>query len=162
MIRPVKLSDAAEICDLYNYYIENTPTTFEDKPLQYIAMEERIRRISEKYPYLVREEDSGEINGIAYVNTWKERGAYKYSGELSIFVRNGFQGQGMGRQLMEQLLKDVRKANIHALIAGIVVPNERSVALHKKFGFTKVGQFNEIGYKFSRWLDLSYWELILK
>ena len=160
MIRPVNPDDAAAICAIYNYYIENTTVTFEETPLWPDVMEERIRKISAKYPYLVWEAD--EINGYAYINTWKDRSAYRFSAEVSIYLRNGFQGRGMGHKLMERLLEEVRKTDIHCLVAGIALPNERSVALHEKFGFRKIAHFEEIGCKFNKWLDVGYWELILK
>jgi phosphinothricin acetyltransferase len=166
MIRPVNTADAAAICSIYNYYIENSTVTFEEKPLSEAEMEERILDISSNYPYLVLEEKGGafpgEINGYAYVNRWRERSAYRFAAELSVYVRNGFQGQGMGRKLMERLLEEVRETDIHSLVAGIVLPNDRSVALHEQFGFKKVAQFWKIGYKFDKWLDVGYWELFLK
>jgi phosphinothricin acetyltransferase len=76
MIRPVKQSDAEAILGIYNYYIENTVITFEEIPLSLDEMSARIRNISAKFPYLVRE-DEGEVTGYAYVNTWKDRTAYK-------------------------------------------------------------------------------------
>jgi len=153
--------DAAEICAIYNYYIENTTITFEEAPLQTADMEGRMREINLKYPYLVLEDEAGVVNGYAYVTTWKERSAYKYAAELSIYLRNGFQGRGMGTALMEKLLEEVRKTKIHSLIAGITIPNEKSITLHEKFGFKRVAYFTEIGYKFDQWLDVGYWELMV-
>ena len=167
MIRPVIPADAAAICGIYNYYIENTAISFEEKPLQTHEMEERIRKISANYPYLVWEEESGqsasgEINGYTYANTWRERSAYRYAAELSIYVKDGLQGRGMGKRLFEKLLVDIRKTNIHVLVAGIVLPNDRSVAFHEKAGFIKTAHFKEIGFKFNKWHDVGYWELLLK
>ncbi|MDR1566369.1 MAG: GNAT family N-acetyltransferase [Treponema sp.] len=161
MIRPVKLSDAEEICGIYNYYIENTVITFEETPLPAREMEERIWKILSKYPYFVWE-DEGEVTGYTYINTWKERAAYRYAAELSIYLKNGRQGQGTGRLLLTRLLEEVRKTDVHALVSGITLPNDRSVGLHEKSGFKKIAQFNEIGYKHGRWLDVGYWELVLK
>jgi len=160
MIRTVTPADAPAICAIYNHYIENTVITFEETPLETAEMEERIGKITARYPYLVWEED-GTVNGYGYVNTWRERSAYRYSAELSIYLRDGFQGRGMGRKLMERLLEEVRKTEIHSLMAVITLPNDRSVALHEKLGFRKVGRFEEIGYKFNTWLDVGFWELIL-
>ena len=164
MIRQVNPADGAAICGIYNYYIENTTFTFEETIVQISEMEERIRKICAKYPYIVMEEESGhgEVNGFAYINTWKERSAYRFSAEVSIYIRDGFQGKGIGRKLMERLIEETRIAGIHSLVAGITLPNERSVALHEKIGFSKIAQFKEIGYKFNKWLDVGYWELLLK
>jgi len=167
MVREMNIKDAAALCAIYNYYIENTIITFEETPLQTAEMEERVRKISANYPCLVWEDEAadtagGEINGYAYISTWKERSAYRYAAELSIYVRHGFQGRGMGNKLMERLLEEVRKTKIHSLVAGITIPNEKSIALHEKFGFKKVAHFAEIGYKFGKWIDVGYWELIVK
>ena len=161
MIRSVKESDAAAIRDIYNYYVENTVITFEEDPLSIAEIEERIRKISVKYPYLVLE-DEGETKGFAYANTWKERAAYRNSAEISVYLKNGCQGKGLGKTLLGNLLAEVRKTGLHALVAGITLPNERSTGMCESLGFKKIGQFNEIGYKNGRWLDVGYWELIIK
>ena len=164
MLRSVCAADAAAICEIYNHYIEKTTISFEEMPLEISAMQERILGISGKYPYLVWEDDNAEgrqINGYAYINTWKERSAYRFSAEISVYVRHGFEGRGTGRLLMENLLKEVRKTSIHSIVAGITLPNDRSIALHEKFGFKKIAQFEEIGKKFNKWLDVGYWELLL-
>jgi phosphinothricin acetyltransferase len=123
-------------------------------------MGERIRAVIAKYPWLVWEE-AGEVTGYAYVSTWKERISFRFSAEVSIYIRTDSQGKGIGRELFGRLLDEVRKTNIHALVSGITLPNEASVALHEKFGFTFISRFNEIGYKLNKWLDVGYWELIL-
>jgi phosphinothricin acetyltransferase len=161
MIRPVTPGDSAAICAIYNYYVENTTHTFEETAVSPEEMEERIRIISAKYPYLVMENNSGEVTGFAYVNTWKERSSYRFTAEISIYVKESCRGMGMGRSLMEELLGEIRKTNIHSVVAGIVFPNDRSIALHEKFGFKKIGQFNEIGFKFNQWPNIGYWELLI-
>jgi phosphinothricin acetyltransferase len=161
MIRPVKIEDASSIRTLYNYYIENTVITFEEIPVSVEEMESRIKKVSAKYPWFVWEE-SGEILGYAYVNTWKERAAYRYSVEDSIYLKNGCLGKGIGRSLFARLLEEVRKTEIHTIVAGITVPNDQSTGLHEKFGFKKIAHFNEVGFKQNRWLDVGFWELILK
>lgn len=160
MIRPVKPGDALSIVNIYNYYIKNTVISFEEIPLSVKDMEERILKISARYPWLVWEE-SGDLTGYVYVNTWKEKSAYRYAAELSIYIKQGFQGKGMGRELLNRLLGEIRKTNLHVLVAGITLPNEASVALHEKFGFKKAACFSEIGFKSGQWLDVGYWELIL-
>ena len=161
-IRPVSPADGAAICAIYNYYIENSIVTFEETTLQTIEMEERIRMICAKFPYLVMDDEACQIIGYAYINTWKERSAYKFAAEISIYLRNNFLGRGVGSRLMEGLLDEVRKTDIHSLIAGITLPNDSSIALHEKFGFRKIAHFSEIGYKFDKWIDVGYWELVLK
>jgi phosphinothricin acetyltransferase len=160
MIRPVRPGDAASIADIYNYYIETSVITFEEIPLSVREMEARILKISAQYPWLVWEEP-GDVTGYAYVNTWKERAAYRYAAELTIYLDHGFRGKGMGRELLSRLLEEVRKTAIHVLVAGITLPNEASVALHEKFGFKQIARFNEVGFKLDKWLDVGFWELIL-
>jgi phosphinothricin acetyltransferase len=160
MIRLVKPGDAAVIVNIYNYYIKNTVITFEEMPVSVNEMEARIRKIAAQYPWLVWEE-AGDVAGYAYVNTWKDKSAYRLAAELSIYIKNGFRGKGMGRELLSRLLEEVRKTNIHVLVSGITLPNEASVALHEKFGFKETARFNEIGFKMDKWLDVGYWELIL-
>lgn len=163
MIRPVDPADSDAIRSIYNYYVENTHACFEETAVPAADMEERIRKISEKFPYLVWEEETNrhEIAGYIYANTWKDRSAYRFSAELSMYVKDGFLDRGIGRKLMEGMLEDIRKAGIHSLVSGIVLPNDRCIALHEKFGFKKIAQFEEIGFKFNRWYDVGYWELKL-
>lgn len=154
------MSDAPAIRGIYNYYIENTPATFEETPLSLADMEARIEGISARYPYLVWEE-AGEVIGYAYVNKWKERAAYLYSVEDSIYFKKGCEGRGMGKTLLSCLLDEVKKTQVHAIVAGITIPNERSIGLHEGFGFMKIAYFREIGFKMGEWLDVGYWELVL-
>jgi phosphinothricin acetyltransferase len=159
MIRLVKDGDAKNIAGIYNHYVRETVITFEERPVSIGEMAGRIAKVSAKYPWFVMEED-GDVSGYAYVNTWKERYAYRYAAELSIYLKAGLEGKGRGTELMQILLDAVRKTELHALVAGITLPNEKSVALHEKFGFVKIARFNEIGFKLGRWLDVGYWELL--
>ncbi|MDR0402054.1 MAG: GNAT family N-acetyltransferase [Treponema sp.] len=160
MIRPVKDSDAKNIAGIYNHYVRETVATFEERPVSIGEMTGRVAAVSAKYPWLVLEEN-GEVSGYACLNSWKERYAYRYAAELSIYLKTGLEGKGRGTELMKALLEAARKTELHALVSGITLPNERSVALHEKFGFVKIAQFNEIGFKLGRRLDVGYWELII-
>ncbi|MDR0709671.1 MAG: GNAT family N-acetyltransferase [Spirochaetaceae bacterium] len=160
MIRPVTTNDAAALCGIYNYYIANTVITFEEEELEPAAMEARIRDITGKYPWFVWEED-GELLGYAYAHKWNERAAYRFSAEDSVYLRHDVLGRRLGRQLLGQVIAELRKTNIRVLMSVITMPNERSVALHEGFGFQKAAEFREIGYKLNRWLNVGYWELLL-
>jgi phosphinothricin acetyltransferase len=159
MIRSVKEGDADAILGIYNYYIENTVITCEELPLTPAEMGARIRTISAKYPYLVRE-DEGEISGYAYANAFKERSAYRYTAELSVYLKHGTQGKGRGKELLGSLLEAAR-GSMHTLISVITLPNEPSIGMVEHFGFKKAGHYHEVGFKKGRWLDVGYWELIL-
>jgi len=160
MIRSVELSDSKSITDIYNYYIETTAITFEEIPLTAPEMQKRVNGIRELFPYLVYEEN-GEILGYAYLDAFHSRSAYRFTLEDSIYLRNGSQGKGIGRALLDELLNEVKKRDAHSIMAKITLPNERSVNLHEAFGFKNVGILKEVGRKFDKWLDVGYWELIV-
>jgi L-amino acid N-acyltransferase YncA len=161
MIRPVKLSDAQDICNIYNEYVTNTRITFEEKPVTVEEMENRIKKITEQYPWLVYEE-SNKIIGYTYASKWKERPAYRHSVETGIYIASNNRGTGIGSQLKAELIKELSSLSIHCIICGIALPNPASVALCEKFGFQKVAQFKEVGFKLDKWVDVGYWELILQ
>lgn len=160
MIRDAKPSDAAEIVEIYNYYILNTVVTFEEEAVTAGDMVGRINEITEKYPWLVYEQD-GKIVGYAYASAWKSRCAYKFSVETTVYLKNGLSGHGLGSALYTELLARLQKLGLHGIIGGVALPNDGCIALHQKFGFEKVAQFKEVGFKFNKWIDVTYWEKIL-
>ncbi len=160
MIRHVFQSDAQSICKIYNDYVKNSTITFEEIPVQQDEMIERIEAETQNYPWLVYEID-GKIVGYTYGRRWRERGAYRNSVETGTYLDSRFVGRGTGTELKKELLKILKEKSFHAVISGIALPNPASVALNEKFGFTKVAHFKEVGFKFNRWIDVGYWELIL-
>ena len=161
MIRAVKIEDAKDICEIYNYYVKNTIITFEEKPVQQSEMKNRIAQTTKALPWLVY--DNGQkIVGYAYASEWKSRCAYKHSVESTVYLQNGESGNGIGSLLYQRLIDQLKAKKYHAAIGGISLPNEASIALHEKIGFEKIGQFREVGNKFDKWIDVGYWELILK
>jgi len=160
MIRKVKPEDAQDIALIYNYYIENTTITFETSSVSSEEMACRIADISQQYPYLVYEE-SDKIAGYCYVSSWKKKTAYSKTVESTIYIAKGFQGKGLGRALMKELINELREKSFHAVIACITIPNPISVKLHEELGFRQVSEFKEVGYKFGKWLDVGDWELLL-
>ena len=160
MIRNVKKEDAGPICEIYNYYVENTVITFEEKTVSVPEMRNRIDEITDLFPWLICEEE-GIVCGYAYASRWKSRSAYRYSVESTVYLSEVSVGQGIGTQIYEELINRLRSLSIHSLIGGIALPNPACVALHEKLGFEKVAHFKEVGCKMSRWIDVEYWELIL-
>jgi len=161
MIRPVRMADAEAIARIYNYYIHNTVITFEERAVTPKMMAERMGEVaSAALPWLVAE-PSGSLIGYAYAGRWRDRSAYRYSVEISVYLDPAGRGAGYGSQLYESLLAILRQQDIRAVIGGIALPNPASVRLHEKFGFQKVAHFKEVGYKFGQWVDVGYWQLIL-
>ena len=161
MIRNVSSRDAKAIVDIYNEYVVNSVATFETEPLRVEEMEGRIAGISASYPYLVYV-DHDEVVGYCYAHAWKEKAAYKYTLETTVYLSPGYKGKGIGRQLMERLIEECRVGGYHAPIACITEGNEASCSLHEKLGFRKVSHFEKVGLKFGRWLDVVDYELIIK
>ncbi|MCU4155961.1 N-acetyltransferase [Carboxylicivirga sp. A043] len=160
MIRLVQMEDAPVIAAIYNHYISHSISTFELEPIEMAEMARRIKSISRQYPYFVYEEDN-QLLGYAYASEWKSRKAYLQTVESSIYLHPEAQGKGIGTMLYTRLIDELKTLNIHAVIGGISLPNEASIALHEKLGFEKIGQFKEVGRKFDKWVDVGYWELVL-
>lgn len=157
MIRPARSGDAQRIADIYNHYVLNTTVTFEEEAVVPEEMAKRIADYSARFPWLVHEE-GGEVLGYAYAAPWRPRSAYRHSAEATVYVDKDRRRGGIGSRLYGRLLAELRGADLKALMAGIALPNEGSVGLHEKLGFRKVGHFEDIGYKFGRWIDVGYWE----
>jgi phosphinothricin acetyltransferase len=160
MIRPVTPEDAEAICDIYNYYVLNTTVTFEEEPVSAAEMRTRIATVTQDFPWYVYEE-GGELIAYAYLHYYHARSAYRFTVEDSIYVKNGRQRTGIGAQLLRLLIGDAKKHGKHSIMAIIGVPNDASEALHRKYGFQKMAHMDEIGFKFGRWADVSFWKLRL-
>ena len=160
-IRKVTLEDANEICRIYNYYVDNTAITFETAAVRECEMQQRIKGfLDEGFPYYVTEID-GKIAGYCYLHNWNNRCACSSTKEVTIYLDKDLQGKGIGTILYQYLFKEIYKVEVHALIAGICIPNESSVRLHEKFGFKQASHMKEIGWKFDQWRDVGHWELII-
>ncbi len=159
-IRPVDLHDADQIVQICNHYIKNTHYTFETESSNPIEMGARICETAEDYAYLVAEE-RGEILGYAYAHEFKSRPAYNHSVEVSVYIKNDAVQKGIGTELYRCLFPKIYQTDVHAIIAGIALPNDASIRLHEKMGMEKVAHFREVGFKLGRWIDVAYWEMII-
>ncbi len=157
MIRNVSTTDVPQIINIYNYYVANTTITFEEKCITADEMQLRINEYTREYPWLVYEE-KGIVLGYCYATKWRVRSAYKYSVETTVYIDKEHHGKGIGTKLYKELIKQCKNKGLHVLVAGIALPNEKSQGLHEKMGFKKIAQFEEIGRKFDRWIDVGYWE----
>ena len=159
MIRSGTPQDAAQVCEIYNHYVRETVVTFEEQPVCVEEMAQRIADTIARLPWLIWEEGD-RILGYAYASPWKARAAYRHSVEASIYLAPEATGRGIGSSLYKALIADLRQRNVHCVIGGAALPNPASVALHEKLGFEKVAQFKQVGFKFGRWVDVAYWELV--
>ena len=160
MIRPVVAADAPRICDIYNHHVRETVVTFEEQPVTAEKMARRIGETTATYPWLVSELDDSMV-GYAYASSWKRRSAYRFAVESTIYLAPEFFGRGFGSELYRALIAEMRSRSLHCAIGGIALPNPASIALHEKLGFGHIGQFREVGWKFGKWVDVGYWELLL-
>lgn len=160
MIRNVTQNDVPALCEIYNHYVTETVITFEEVPITHEEMSRRVDSVTSRFPWLVFEQQ-GEVVGFAYAAQWKERSAFRYSAESSVYVSHEAVGQGIGTPLYEALISKLRASEVHSVIGGIALPNPHSVKLHEKLGFEKIGHFHEVGRKFDQWVDVGYWELML-
>lgn len=160
LIRSGRPEDAAAICAIYNHYVLHTTITFEESEVAVDAMAERMREITARYPWLVAE-DNGRIVGYAYVGPWKSRCSYRFTVESTVYLAPDATGRGLGTRLYQALIDAVSPLGLHSIIGGVALPNAASVALHEHFGFRKVAHFEQVGWKFNRWIDVGYWELLL-
>jgi phosphinothricin acetyltransferase len=158
VLRDATFADGAALARIYNYYIDETVVTFEEEHVDGAEMGRRVFDVQAAgLPWLVAEE-SGEVHGYAYATGWRTRVAYRFCAEVTVYLRNGSTGRGLGSALYQVLFERVRSCGIHALLGCITLPNESSVALHERFGMTKVAHFPEVGFKFGRWIDVGYWQ----
>jgi L-amino acid N-acyltransferase YncA len=160
-IRAAEQSDSSAIAAIYNYYVRETIITFEEEPFNAADMARRIQEVqSATLPWLVAEKNR-QVLGYAYAAPWKTRSAYRFSVEITVYVAAGRLGLGIGSMLYSNLFLILETLGIHAVMGGIALPNDASVALHEKFGLAKVAHFQQVGFKFNRWVDVGYWERIL-
>lgn len=166
-IENVKPEDAKELLEIYAPYVTDTAITFEYEIPSEEEFEGRIRSIQKKYPYIKATED-GKILGYAYAACFKDRRAYDWSVETTVYVKEGCKRNGVGRALYEKLeqeLKAMGILNMNACIALPKVEDEHltmdSIHFHKRFGFCDVGVFHDSGYKFDTWYDMIWMEKMI-
>lgn len=152
-IRMATKSDALGILEIYSYYVINTPFTFEYTVPSILEFEKRIASVLEEYPYIVAEKN-GKIVGYTYASTFKNRSAYDWSVETSIYVDNNFKCLGIGTLLYEKLELILKKQNIINLVSCITYPNTKSISFHKRLGYEEMARLKNIGYKFGEWHDV--------
>jgi len=160
-VRPAEPGDASAIAAIYNHYIAETVITFEELPVPAAEIARRIEDVrAAALPWLVAEQ-AGRILGYAYATKWRDRSAYRFSAEVTVYLDPSDVGRGIGSKLYAELFPRLRARGVHAALGGIALPNEASIALHEKFGMRKVAHLEEVGFKFDRWIDVGYWQCTL-
>ncbi len=159
-IRPALPSDASSILDIYAPYILNTAVSFETEVPSAANFSERIIANEESWPWLVYESD-GLIAGYAYASKHRERTAYQWSVESSVYMSDRLQQKGIATKLYQTLFQILKYQGCRNLYAGITLPNERSIRFHEKMGFKKIADYKNIGYKFNGWHTVRWYELQL-
>ena len=161
ILRPFAWSDIPRIAAIYRHYVENTAITFDTEPPDEAAMAEKFAALVRLGHPLVIAELDGELAGYAYAGLYRPRPAYRFTCENSIYLDPAATGRGLGKALMAELLAQSRACGFRQMIAVITADTAISIALHEKFGFTRVGHYKAVGYKFERWHDIVHLQLAL-
>jgi L-amino acid N-acyltransferase YncA len=160
IIRPATTADAPAVLAIYRPYIEETAITFEEDVPFLNDIAGRIEKCLGHYPWLLCTVD-GEVAGYAYAGIYNERAAYQWTCLCSIYLAPGFQGKGIARPFYEALFSLLRAQGYQTVFALITLPNEPSVRLHERCGFSPFTVFDHIGYKLGQWQKVGWWRLSL-
>jgi phosphinothricin acetyltransferase len=160
-IRQARPDDASALLEIYRPFVTDAAVSFELEPPSVAEFQERIVKALGQWAWLVAEDEGGPA-GYAYATSHRSRGAYRFSVETSAYVHADHRGKGLGKRLYRELLPILADKGYCTAYAGIALPNDASVALHRSVGFTAVGVFRRAGWKLDRWHDVSWWQLPLR
>ena len=162
MIRSATRADLPGILEIYNEAVLNTTATYDYEPR---TLEHRVawfdEHVKNNYPVFVATADGGRVVGWSALNPFHARMGYRFTTENSVYVAADRRGKGIGKLLMPPLIDGARERKLHAILGAIDAENEASIRLHAAFGFMKVAHLKQVGFKFDRWLDVVYMELLL-
>ena len=157
-IRLAQTHDADGIIDIYGPIIENTTTSFELEVPSHQEVVRRIQTALAHFPWLVMTSDQS-IMGYAYAGAHRSRRAYRWSTELSVYVHPNYYRQQVGSQLYGSLMAILKLQGYRNFLAGVTLPNDRSIQFHRNIGFEPIGTYHKVGYKFGSWHDVTWMEL---
>ncbi len=157
-IRFATKEDAKAILDIYAEYITDTTVTFEVEVPTIEAFQKRMEGIMAWYPWLICEID-GEVAGYAYASKHRERAAYQWSADISVYVNKKYHRNHIASELYTEIISYLRKQGYYTIYAGITRPNPQSEAFHQAYGFHNLGEFHNVGYKHGKWLGVTWYEL---
>ena len=162
LVRQATRDDLPGILGIYNEAVLNTTASYDYEPS---SLETRTAWYDEHvrggYPVFVAEDESGRVVGWSSLSPFRTRFGYRFTAEDSVYVASDRRGKGVGTLLLTPLIESARAKGLHAIIAAVDADNEPSLRLHSRFGFEKVARLPQIGFKFERWLDVVYLELLL-
>lgn len=157
ILRPVTVADAAELVSIYAPYVQETAVTYEYEVPSVEEFQGRIANTTKNYPYLAAVED-GVILGYAYASAFHPRAAFRWTAEVTVYLRKEAHGRGIGRMLYEKLEEILKKQNVQTAVALIADPNPESVAFHEKMGYAVAGRLTSCAYKLGQWRGMYYME----
>jgi phosphinothricin acetyltransferase len=161
LVRDGRPADAKALLDIYRPFVIDTSVSFELEPPTLAEFAARIVSAQSQWAWLVAELE-GEVLGYAYASSFRTRAAYRFTVETSAYVHPSHHGRGVARALYRRLFEVLKEKGYCNAYAGIALPNDPSIALHKSLGFSAVGVFHRGGWKFGRWHDISWWEVKLR
>jgi L-amino acid N-acyltransferase YncA len=157
IIREANRTDGAAILDIYGPVVANTAISFEVDIPTVEEIADRIKQTTRNYPWLVLELDQ-QIAGYAYAGQHRERAAYRWSVDVSVYVHEAHRQKGVGKALYTSLFAALKLLGYVNMFAGIALPNPGSVGLHESMGFEPVGVYRSVGYKLGAWWDVGWWQ----
>lgn len=161
ILRLATADDARAVHDIYAPIVRDTTISFEWEPPTVDELATRIdRTLADGYPWLVCEVD-GEVAGYAYAGRFRNRAAYDWAAETSVYVRHDRHRAGVGRATYSELLRLLERQGYRSAYGVMTLPNAGSEALHRVVGFSEVGRFQRVGWKFGAWHDVAVWRLAL-
>jgi L-amino acid N-acyltransferase YncA len=159
-IRKATIEDVPDILKIYNHAVLHTTATFDLKEKTLEEMKVWFQKYNDRYPLIVATID-GKIAGYCSLSPFREKEAYRQTAEISVYVHEEARGKGIARKLIQTIIELGKQADHHVIVAGITAGNDVSVHLHESFGFTFIGCFREVGYKFDQWQDVLFYQLTL-
>jgi phosphinothricin acetyltransferase len=157
-VRAATTTDAERCASIYAPFVRDTCISFE---ITSPSVDEIASRIQSALTWLVAEDAQGKVAGYAYAGRHREREAYARSADVTAYIDPVYARQGFGRLLYGQLLPALKQQGFHAAFSGIALPNAASVGLHEAMGFSPVGVYREVGWKFGQWHDVGWWQRLL-
>ena len=163
-IRPARRADLPYVREIYNYYVANSTVTFDEDGMTLADWRSKFDYLAKLgLPFIVAESATGQLLGYALVSPWKQKKAYRYTVENSIYLGAASTGKGLGSALLTELIERSRAAGLREVIAVIADRGaEASLKMHERFGFSEIGRMGRVGYKFERWLGIVLMQKSLK